>query len=247
LFGNPYQGDVVDQHSWTGNPGAVIGEAVDRLLLATDRLYGWVAFRVRRLSLRIAAPVAARHAAGAHLPAHTQLVITETEVRFGNADTRYTRVLQRLLADGVPAAPPAAPIDVSGDGADYCGRVATAIGEIEERRYQKVILSRRFDVPFALDFPATYRVGRRHNTPARSFLLRAGGIRALGFSPDLVAAVHGDGMVVTEPLAGTGRLAAAETTIAPRATNSSPIRRRSSSTRSYGWASAHEGCTPVRW
>jgi salicylate synthetase len=122
---------------------------------------------------------------------HAQLVITETEVRFGDADTRYTRVLRRLLADGVPAAPPAAPIDVSGDGADYCGRVATAIGEIEERRYQKVILSRRFDVPFALDFPATYRVGRRHNTPARSFLLRTSGIRALGFSPELVAAVTG--------------------------------------------------------
>jgi hypothetical protein len=48
--------------------------------------------------------------------------------------------------------------------------------------------------------------GCRHNTPARSFLLRAGGIRALGFSPELVAAVHGDGMVVTEPLAGTRAL-----------------------------------------
>jgi salicylate synthetase len=81
--------------------------------------------------------------------------------------------------------------------------VGTAIEEIVSGRYQKVILSRRVDVPFALDFPSTYRVGRRHNTPARSFLLRLGGLRALGFSPELVAAVQHDGVVVTEPLAGT--------------------------------------------
>ena len=199
-------GDAVEQHSWTGNPGAVIGEAVDRLLLATDRLYGWVAFEfgAYRFGLQHRLPPGTPLAR--IFQPHTQLVITDAEVRFGDADTRYTRVLQRLLADGVPAAPPASPIDVSSDGADYRGRVATAIAEIEAGRYQKVILSRRFDVPFALDFPATYRVGRRHNTPARSFLLRAGGIRALGFSPELVAAVHGDGMVVTEPLAGTRAL-----------------------------------------
>jgi len=199
-------GDVVEQRSWTGNPGAVIGEAVDRLLLATDRLYGWVAFEfgAYRFGLQHRLPVGTPLAR--IFQPHTQIVITETEVRFGDADTRYTRVLQRLLADGVPAAPAPTPVDVRSDGADYRGRVARAIAEIEAGRYQKVILSRRFDVPFALDFPATYRVGRKHNTPARSFLLRAGGIRALGFSPELVAAVHEDGMVVTEPLAGTRAL-----------------------------------------
>ena len=199
-------GDVVEQRPWTGNPGAVIGEAVDRLLLATDRLYGWVAFEfgAYRFGLQDRLPVGTPLAR--IFQPHTQIVVTETEVRFGDADTRYTRVLQRLLADGVPAAPAPTPVDVRSDGADYRGRVATAIAEIEAGRYQKVILSRRFDVPFALDFPATYRVGRKHNTPARSFLLRAGGIRALGFSPELVAAVHEDGMVVTEPLAGTRAL-----------------------------------------
>jgi hypothetical protein len=96
-------GDVVEQHPWTGNLGAVIGEAADRLLLATDRLYGWVAFEF-----------------GAY--------------RFG---------LQHRL-------PP---------------------------QHARTV------VPVA---------GRRD--------------RALGFSPELVAAVHGDGMVVTEPLAGTRAL-----------------------------------------
>jgi len=75
--------------------------------------------------------------------------------------------------------------------------------DIAAGRYHKVILSRCVDVPFALDFPSTYRLGRRHNTPARSFLLRLGGFRALGYSPEVVAAVHHDGVVVTEPLAGT--------------------------------------------
>jgi salicylate synthetase len=199
-------GDVVEQRSWTGNPGAVIGEAVDRLLLATDRLYGWVAFEFGAYRFGLQHRLPSGTPLARIFQPHTQIVITETEVRFGDADTRYTRVLQRLLADGVPAAPAPTPVDVRSDGADYRGRVATAIAEIDAGRYQKVILSRRFDVPFALDFPATYRVGRKHNTPARSFLLRAGGIRALGFSPELVAAVHEDGMVVTEPLAGTRAL-----------------------------------------
>ena len=70
------------------------------------------------------------------------------------------------------------------DTAGYRCRVAKAIEEIVAGRHQKVILSRRVDTPQAVDFPSTYRVGRRNNTPARSFLLRLGGIRALGFSSD---------------------------------------------------------------
>jgi salicylate synthetase len=199
-------GDVVERQRWTGNPGAVLGAAVDRLLLTTDRLYGWVSFEfgAYRFGMQDRLPPGTPLA---HVfQAHTQLVVTPTEIRLGDADTRYVRVLQRLLADGVPESAKATPVDVRFDGADYRGRVKTAISEIVAGRYQKVILSRRFDVPFALDFPATYRVGRRHNTPARSFLLRAGGIRALGYSPELVAAVDEDGMVVTEPLAGTRAL-----------------------------------------
>ena len=49
-------------------------------------------------------------------------------------------------------------------------------------------------------------MGHRHNTPARSILSHLGGFRALGYSPELVAAVHHDGVVVTEPLAGTRAL-----------------------------------------
>jgi salicylate synthetase len=106
----------------------------------------------------------------------------------------------------LPATPPASVIDVTTDTSGYRNRVAAAIGEIATGRYHKVILSRSVDVPFVLDFPSTYRLGRQHNTPARSFLLRLGGFRALGYSPELVASVHEDGVVVTEPLAGTRAL-----------------------------------------
>ncbi|WP_319451811.1 MULTISPECIES: salicylate synthase [unclassified Mycobacterium] len=196
-------GEVVQRQPWTGTPGPVLGEAVDRLLLATDHLYGWVAFEFGAYRFGLQDRLPAGTPLARIFQPHTQLVVTATEVRLGDADTRYTRVVKRLLAEGVPVAAAPRPVDVGDDHAGYRTRVAAAIAEIVSGSYQKVILSRKFDVPFALDFPATYRVGRRHNTPARSFLLRAGGIRALGYSPELVAAVHGDGTVVTEPLAGT--------------------------------------------
>jgi salicylate synthetase len=194
---------VVQRHTWSGGPGAVLGEAVDRLLLETDRVFGWVAFEFGayrfglQQGLRPGTPLARIFAP------RTQLIVTSSDVRLVGADDRHLEVVRQLLTEGVPAARQATPLDVRSDGAGYRERVGTAIDEIVSGCYQKVILSRRVDVPFALDFPSTYRVGRRHNTPARSFLLRLGGLRALGYSPELVAAVQHDGVVVTEPLAGT--------------------------------------------
>lgn len=191
---------------WTGRPGAVLADAVDRLLLETDQAFGWISFEfaAHRFGLHD------RLAPGTPLARvfwpRTRIVITATEVRLVDVDDRYREVLHRLLADGVPAAPSATPVDVAGGGADYRDRVTQAIAEIDAGRYEKVILSRRVLLPFPVDFPASYRLGRRHNTPARSFLLRLGGIRSLGYSPELVAAVRSDGAVLTEPLAGTRAL-----------------------------------------
>ena len=80
----------------------------------------------------------------------TQLVVTKSEVVLVGADDRHADVLQRLLADGVPAAAQPTVLDVRDDTGGYRERVSTAIDEIVGGRYQKVILSRRFDVPFAL-------------------------------------------------------------------------------------------------
>ena len=132
-----------------------------------------------------------------------RIEVSRSGIRIFGGQQRHHDVVLRLLADGVPPARSTTPVDVRDDLTGYRGRVAKAIDEIAKGRYRKVILSRQFDVPFALDFPSTYRKGRMRNTPARSFLLRLSGIRSLGFSPELVAAVRADGVVVTEPLAGT--------------------------------------------
>jgi salicylate synthetase len=136
----------------------------------------------------------------------TRILVTDEAVRVFDAEQRHRDIVEWLLSQGLPAVPAVSAIDVAVDAGDYRARVSAAIDDIAANRYHKVILSRCLDVPFALDFPSTYRLGRRHNTPARSFLLRLGGFRALGYSPEVVAAVHDDGVVVTEPLAGTRAL-----------------------------------------
>jgi salicylate synthetase len=177
-----------------------------RLLLVTDRLFGWVAFEFGTYRFGLQERLDPGTPLARIFWPRTQFVVTASAVSVVGADDRQAEVLQRLVTQGVGDLASATAVDVHEDTAAFRQRVATAISEIADGRYQKVILSRRFDVPFAVDFPSTYRLGRRHNTPARSFLLRLGGIRALGFSPELVAAVRDDGVVVTEPLAGTRAL-----------------------------------------
>lgn len=196
-------GGAVARQSWTGRPGEVLGDAVDRLLLETDRLFGWVAFEFGAYRFGLAQRLAAGTPLARVFSAQTQVVVTDGEVRVSGDGDVVAETLNRLLQSGIPAAGVTRAVDVRVDGSDYPSRVAAAVAEIVAGDYQKVILSRRFEVPFAVDFPATYRVGRANNTPVRSFLLRLGGIRALGFSPELVAAVRADGTVITEPLAGT--------------------------------------------
>jgi salicylate synthetase len=196
---------VTRRQQWSGHPGPALGEAVDRLLLETDQAFGWIAFEFGAYRFRLQERLDSRAPLARVFWPRTRIVISDETLRLICAEDRHIAAVRRLLGDGVPPAPAATAIDVVADTAGYRGRVAAAIGEIAVGRYHKVILSRCVDVPFALDFPSTYRLGRRHNTPARSFLLRLGGIRALGYSPELVASVR-DGVVITEPLAGTRAL-----------------------------------------
>ena len=140
-----------------------------------------------------------------------RILVTQDEVRLFGAAAGHREAILALLGDGFPEMGKARAVDIIADPSGYRDRVASAVDEIAAGRYKKVILSRCVEVPFAVDFPSSYRLGRRHNTPVRSFLLRLGGIRAFGYSPELVAAVYRDGTVVSEPLAGTralGRCAA---------------------------------------
>ncbi|MDT5307455.1 MAG: salicylate synthetase [Mycobacterium sp.] len=197
---------VTQRQTWSGRPGPVLGEAVDRLLLETDQAFGWIAFEFGAYRFGLQERLAPQAPLARVFWPRTRVVVTDDAVALFNAEDRHREIVSRLLSAGPPPSPTASAVDVAADTTDYRARVGAAIGEIAAGDYHKVILSRCVAVPFALDFPSTYRLGRRHNTPARSFLLRLGGFRALGYSPELVAAVHEDGVVVTEPLAGTRAL-----------------------------------------
>ena len=197
---------VTQRQTWSGRPGPVLGEAVDRLLLETDQAFGWIAFEFGAYRFGLQGRLAPQTPLARVFWPRTRIVVSDDAVQLFNADNRHREIVSQVLRAGPTPTPVASEIDIAADTTDYRGRVGTAIGEIAAGKYHKVILSRSVDVPFALDFPATYRLGRRHNTPARSFLLQLSGFRALGYSPELVAAVHDDGVVVTEPLAGTRAL-----------------------------------------
>ncbi len=197
---------VTQRQSWSGRPGPVLGEAVDRLLLECDQAFGWIAFEFGAYRFGLQDRLAPQTPLARVFWPRTRIVVTDEAVRLFDAEERHRDVVERLLSEGLPAVPAASAIDVAVDAGDYRARVSAAIDDIAASRYHKVILSRCLDVPFALDFPSTYRLGRRHNTPVRSFLLRLGGFRALGYSPEVVAAVQDDGVVLTEPLAGTRAL-----------------------------------------
>jgi salicylate synthetase len=196
---------VTQRETWSGRPGPVLGEAVDRLLLETDHAFGWIAFEFGAYRFGLQERLGPQTPLARVFWPRTRIVVSDDAVQLFNADNHHREVVSRVLSAGPTPTPVAREIDVAADTTDYRGRVGTAIGEIAAGKYHKVILSRSVDVPFALDFPSTYRLGRRHNTPARSFLLQLSGFRALGYSPELVAAVD-DGVVVTEPLAGTRAL-----------------------------------------
>ncbi|MGV0633093.1 salicylate synthase [Mycolicibacillus trivialis] len=200
------RGDATSRQSWHGRPGAVLGEAVDRLLLEAGPAFGWVAFEFTAHRFGLADRLAPGTPLARVFWPRTRIVVSAAGVEVVDGDERCDAMLRQVLAAGPVAVPAPAPVDTSADTSDYRNRVRTAIDEIAAGRYEKVIVSRSVDVPFALDFPATYRLARRNNTPARSFLLRLGGTRAVGYSPELVAAVRPGGVVLTEPLAGTRAL-----------------------------------------
>lgn len=194
---------VPQRRPWSGRPGVVLGAAVDQLLTDADTAFGWVAFEFGAFKFGLQDRLAPHTPLARVFSPLVRIEVTAGQVAVYGGEQYHQDVVRRLLSEGLSGTAAASAVDVRVDASGYQARVQTAIDEITRGGYQKVILSRRFEVPFRLDFPSTYRLGRRNNTPARSFLLRLGGLRALGYSPELVAAVQHDGLVLTEPLAGT--------------------------------------------
>ncbi len=142
----------------------------------------------------------------------------EIRLRPGTAELRALNDqdaawLAALLAEArqqpLPACSTPLSVDVRAEGQQmYQQQVASAVGDMQQGLYQKVILSRRAELKTPLDMVASYYTGRQFNTPARSFLLHQPGEQAYGFSPEIVVAVDASRRVTTQPLAGTRALTA---------------------------------------
>ncbi|MEV7010636.1 salicylate synthase [Streptosporangium sp. NPDC051022] len=191
-----------------GPPLESLAEALRRIPVRDWRVYGWAAFELAyHLHDLPAGPAGDGPLAQLFVPAR------EIRLRPGKAllralDPADLDLMERLLGqEAEQVRHDRVALDVSTYGAlAYQRAVATAVTEIGRRRLDKVILSRVVPVPEEIDLPATYLAGRRGNQPARSFLLRLGGWEVAGFSPEIVARVDADGVVLTQPLAGTRAL-----------------------------------------
>ncbi|MFE9319423.1 salicylate synthase [Nocardia sp. NPDC052278] len=196
---------------WTGRPVDALERGFDSLRVAcgagaSGTAYGWIAFEFCADAFGAQRYLTERTSLAHMIIPRIEVTVTESEVTVDGAAAADVEVIEQLLRSPAEPLPTPHPVDVRIDVCGYRARVATAVAEIAAGDYQKVILSRRVELPFRVDLPATYRLGRAHNTPARSFLLRLGGLAAAGFSPELVASVDDDGVVTTEPLAGTRAL-----------------------------------------
>jgi salicylate synthase len=172
------------------------------------RVYGWLGFELSYLLHGIP------EAAGDATLGHLVVPAMEARLTVGNAELRALRLadladlcghVERLTEVPVRVPGEAMSDDLAG-GEAYRDTVAAAVRDIRAGQLQKVILSRVVPVHGEVDLAASYRAGRRGNTPARSFLLDLGDLRAAGFSPETVVEVQADGTVSTQPLAGTRAL-----------------------------------------
>ncbi|MFE3781954.1 salicylate synthase [Amycolatopsis sp. NPDC059090] len=192
---------------WNDQPLRQVEDSLQRMPVSGWRAYGWAAFE---LSYAMAT---GRAQAGDSPLLH--LAVPSIEVRIAH-EVAWVRVVSADLIgavlkildapdDAVVGMP--VPLDISTPGAlEYRQAVADAVARIGSSELQKVILSRVVAIAQPIDLVGTYLTGRRANAPARSFLLRQGGIEATGFSPEVVVVVTADGRITSQPLAGTRAL-----------------------------------------
>ncbi|KPM45294.1 hypothetical protein AK830_g1250 [Neonectria ditissima] len=133
-----------------------------------------------------------------------EVVLGRDNVTIKGDDAHEINALTDLIRAPLDANPPqpSTNIDTLARADEYVKRVAAALSEISDGKYEKVIASRAVELAERFNVPETLLRGRQSNTPARSFALSHAGFEATGFSPELVMLVA-DGKVSTEPLAGT--------------------------------------------
>jgi yersiniabactin salicyl-AMP ligase len=201
---------------------AILSETIDRAFASVSlkkwRAYGTANFGLARYNHKLSLL-----SEGKYL---LKLFIPEVEVRFTKgsiflralreerfeefgklakkiADSSHNKSSENRLAKRVNGQKLEVPWVNTYGAEQYMNIVADAVKEIQERKYQKVILSRKIPLNRELDIVASYIAGRKVNSPARSFLLNLDGLNVAGFSPETVVEVDAQGWVSTQPLAGT--------------------------------------------
>lgn len=199
-------GETSVEMAWDEAPMRQVPALLDTLPIEGWRVYGWSGFDLAPAKEGLLDLV------GGDPLLH--LFVPRVEIRLHPSGT-LIRALDPEDLDGLQAAVESAgtpefraePVDVAEVGsAAYLASVDRAVDAIRGGRLQKVILSRTVPVEEDVDLVGTYYVGRRANSPARSYLFSLGGHAAAGFSPETVIEVTEDGVVTTQPLAGTRAL-----------------------------------------
>ncbi len=106
---------VTQRQHWSGRPGPVLGEAIDRLLLETDQLFGWIAFEFGVYRYGLQQRLAPGTALARVFWPNGRIVVTREAIQlFGTSTGRRDDVLG-VLGDGVPGLRDASAVDVVTD------------------------------------------------------------------------------------------------------------------------------------
>ncbi len=98
---------VTLRQTWSGRPGGVLGDAIDRLLLETDQAFGWIAFEFGTYRHNLAERLAAGTPLARIFWPRTRTMVTDNMIRLIGATEEQLAVVDGLIADGIPAAAPA--------------------------------------------------------------------------------------------------------------------------------------------
>src|SRR5262249_55038222 len=142
---------VTQRQQWSGRPGPVLGEAIDRLLLETDQVFGWIAFEFGVYRYGLQQRLAPRTPLARVFWPRTRIGTTRDARRLFGAGAGHCEAVRRFFGEAVCKTARARGVDVTADSSGYRDRVAAAVREISTGSYRKVILSRCVEVPFALD------------------------------------------------------------------------------------------------
>jgi len=192
---------------WDGAPLMQVQSLLDKVPAKDWRAYGWAAFELAHVKDGDISDIGDQRLLHLVVP-HTEARLKQGWAHVRSADEQMLPPVAAALSrePAVRHWEPS-PVDVRRYGGEaYRQAVEVAVKDINADRFQKVVLSRIVPVEQEIDFVGTYICGRRGNNPARSFLLRLGGIEAAGYCPEVVIQVSGDGRVLSQPLAGTRAL-----------------------------------------